>query len=582
MDDNNRFLNNYKKKTAEQSVEPVKEAPAAETAGPPSRRYEEKSGFRPLRTPGGGAPTGRKKLNVLVPIIIAAVVVIGAVIGLIVYLNRGVEVMDFKGWTISDVQLWASDNKVKLQTEEQYNDQVDENKIISQEPADGATVAKGGFVKVVISKGHDLTVSLPLPDIMNMTKEEIDAWSAQNFMTKVRITTEFSDDVEEGRVISFEINDNTVVDNVKRNTPIYIIVSKGKEDDTSVLITIPNFREKTISDSYIFANENGLLLKVEEQYDDYAPKGTIISQSVKADDKVKKGTEISLVVSKGKKITVADFSPYTKQKAQALATELGIPVSILEKYSTAATGKFISQSIPAGTVYEDGDVLELYYSLGNKVVIGNYVGQMRDAMETWAKELNDQGCAITIKATYTQSNAAKGAIIYQDKANTSIGVKTTINITVSSGKAVFVPDFVAPAGSGYDAAITREKALAMCEALNIVPVFVKASKSGRLPGEIWSQSVAAGKEVSEGTKITLKYNPSSTTISVPNFVGMTEAQIRAGNYFKQLAITFVYAETYVDGYPEKVYQQSVRANTTVVAGTAVTLTISPAAPPPPP
>jgi serine/threonine-protein kinase len=582
MDDNNRFLNNYKKKTAEQSVEPVKEAPAVETGAPPSLRYEEKSAFRPLRTAGGGEPPARKKTSVLVPVIIVSVVAIVGVIALILYLNRGIEVMDFKGWTIGDVQLWAGDKKVKLQTEEQYNDEVEANKIISQDPPAGETVARDGFVKVVVSKGHDLTVSLALPDIMNMTKEEIDAWAAQNFMTKVRITTEFSDKVAEGRVISFEINDDTVVDNVKRNTPIYIIVSKGKQDDTAVLITVPNFREKTVSESYVFANENGIVLKVEEQYDDYAPKGSIISQSVKADEKVSKGSEIALIVSKGKKIVVADFSHYSKQKATAVAGELGIPVSILEKYSTLATGKFISQSIEADTVYEDGDVLELYYSLGNKVVVASFVGQTRDAMETWAKDLNDQGCTITIKASYTQSNAAKGTIIYQDKANTSIGVKTTIRITVSAGKAVFVPDFVAPAGSGYDVAITRDEALAMCEALNIVPVFVKQTKAGRLPGEIWYQSVAAGKEVSEGSTITLKYNPSSVTVSVPDFKGKTEAQIRAGSYFKQFNITFVYADQYVEGYPDKVYLQSLRAGSRVAAGSTITLTVSPTAPPPEP
>jgi beta-lactam-binding protein with PASTA domain len=46
---------------------------------------------------------------------------------------------------------------------------------------------------------------------MSMTRQEIDAWAAENFMTKVRITTEYSDTVEAGRVIRFEINDDRVV-----------------------------------------------------------------------------------------------------------------------------------------------------------------------------------------------------------------------------------------------------------------------------------------------------------------------------------------------------------------------------------
>lgn len=580
MDDNNRFLSSYKKKTAEQPEEQGKETPPAVKEGPPSLRYEEKSAFRPPRASAGGAPPPRKRPNLLIPVIVAAVVVMGGIIALIAVLNQGVKVGKLEGMTVNDAQLWASDNGVRLQITDEYNDAVDEKKVISQDPAEGTHISKGGFVKLVVSKGHDLTVTLPLPDIKNMTQEEIEAWAAQNFMTKVRITSEYNSEVPKGSVISFEINDNTVVDNVKRNTPIYVIVSKGKQNDADVLITLPNFKEKSISESYAFANENGLTLKMEEQYDDYAAKGSIIAQSVKADEKVSKGAEITLTVSKGKKIVVVDFSGFSKQKAQAKGTELGIPVSIVEQYSTLAMGEFISQSIPANSVYEEGDVLELYYSLGNKVVIGSFVGQPRDAMETWAKDLNNQGCSIVIKATYTQSNSPKGNIIYQSKANTSIGVKTTISITVSAGKAVFMPDFVAPEGSGYDVAITREKALAMCEALNIVPVFVKSAKAGRLPGEIWYQSVAAGKEVNEGTTITLKYNPSDATVTVPDFKGMTEAEIRAGPYFMQFTITFAQGETYVDGYPEMVYQQSVRAESKVVTGAAITLTISPAAPAP--
>ena len=55
----------------------------------------------------------------------------------------------------------------------------------------------------MVSLGHDLSVTLPLPDLMSMTKEEIEAW-AENFMAKVRITAEHSLDVPVGRVIRYE------------------------------------------------------------------------------------------------------------------------------------------------------------------------------------------------------------------------------------------------------------------------------------------------------------------------------------------------------------------------------------------
>ena len=585
MDENNSFLKNYKKKAAEEPApspaqEPARETPK-ETQGPPSLRYEEKSGFvPPARGRAEQPPPGRRKPRLLLPITVGAVVVAGIILALVLLLNQGIEVIDFTNWTLNDAQLWAQENGVRLQVEEQFNDQYDKSRIFAQNPAKGEKAQKGSFVKLTVSKGHDPEFALELPDLMSMTKAEIDQWAEANFMEKVRVTAEFSDTVEAGRVISFTVNDSTVVDEVKRNSPIYVIVSKGR-DESVLLVTVPNFREKTLADSMTFATENGILLKIVDQYDDYAPKGSIMAQSIKADEKIKKGEEITLTVSKGKKITMPDFSSFTKAKATAVTGELGIAVTFIDKYSSAATGKFISQSITAGTVYNDGDVLELYYSLGNKIIVASYVGQTQDAIEAWAKELNDQGADIHIAVTYTQSNQPKGRIIKQDKANKSIGISTTIKITVSKGKAVFMPDFVAPAGSGYDEAMTREKALALCEQYNIIPVFVAAKKSDRLPGEIWYQDIAAGKEVTEETTVTLKYNPANVTYAVPNFKGMTKSQILTAGYMKKFTITFVTADEPVSGYYGKVYQQSVAVNTTVAAGYAITVTISPNPPPDP-
>ena len=111
---------------------------------------------------------------------------------------------------------------------------------------------------------------------------------------------------------------------------------------------------------------------------------------------IAKGSEIVLVVSKGKKITVPDFSDYTKEQASAAASGLGLPVTITEKYSSSSTGRLISQSIEAGSIYENGELLELIYSLGNKIVLASYEGQTRDALESWAQSLNDQGARLIV------------------------------------------------------------------------------------------------------------------------------------------------------------------------------------------
>ena len=602
MDDSN-FLSSYKKKLAEeqklQGSDPAASAP--ETAPEPlsegsaqpspdagkgpeapqapsqpvSLRYEDKSAFvQPSPVSGPGYAPSRAKSKA-VPIAVTAVVIVALVLLLVWYFNRGVKVVDLVGWTLSDAQIWAGDNKIKLQIEEAYNDTYKADQIVSQDLAAGSSVKRGGFLKITVSLGHDLTVPLPIPDFMNMTMSEIEAWAQKNFMTKVYITTEYNDQIAANRVISFEINDNTVVDKVKRNTPIYIVVSKGPPKIIAVEVTIPDFTTLSLGQIQQFADENDLNLVIVEEYSDYAPSGTILSQSPAAESKAEAGDEVTLTVSKGKKILVPDFSAYSQQRAATIATELGLSITQISKYSGKSAGSFLSQSLAANSIYKPGDVLELVYSLGNQIVLPSFVGQTRDAIDAWALELNNQGAALVIKITSTQNSAAKNTIIYQNPAGKTIGISETIRITISLGKTVFVPDLVAPAGSGYDLAITRDEAMEICAQLNIIPVFVSESKTGRLPGEIWYQSAAPGEEIYENSTLTLKYNPANVTLDVPDFTGMTPEQILAAGYQKKLDILFIQADIPVEGYAGKVVGQSLTAGVTVAYGSKITLTVSP-------
>jgi len=576
MDKKNTFLNSYKKKVGEE-----KTVSTGDVAAP-----EKQSGLSSIETTGFNQPIKKdseSSVNIKKPvtnkkmttIIVGSIILVLIIVGLVLILNRGIEMIDLTDWTENDAQLWARNNGVLLQTEQEYNDEYEAGRVVSQSVPAGTRIKKGEFVKLIISAGHDLSVTLPIPDFMSMTRQEIDAWAAENFMTKVRITTEYSSTVEAGKVIRFEINDDTVVNEVRRDSPIYIIISKGPEEAEGTPVQIPDFKVMSISEAYVFADENGLLLIVEEEYDDFAPPGTVLSQSVKPEEEVAAGTEITLIVSKGKMITVPDFSGVTKEIAPSVAGELGITLVINEKYSGQPAGAFISQSIKPGTVYESGQVVELNYSIDNRITVPSFVGKTRDAIEIWAKELNNNGAGITIKSTNTRSNLPPGTILTQSKANSLIGINTTINITVSSGKVVYVPDFVAPAGSGYDAAITREKAIAICEELNIVPIFVEESKSGRLPGEIWSQNISAGKEINEGSTITLKYNPANVQVTVPDFTNLTKADILAKNHHKTFDIKYVEGMEFKEGMEGKVYQQSLPAGTKAASGSVITLTLGP-------
>ena len=557
MDDGNSFLSNYNKGRDSGSADAPQES-AGKKAG---YKYEEKSGFIKPGKKSGTRPPSRKPPKLTGLMIAGAGVIVAAVIIMIVLLSGGVKVIDLTGWSITDARLWADENGVMLKEEETYNDQYDEGVVITQDPAPGSRVDKGDFVNITVSLGHDLSVTLPLPDLMSMTVDQVEAWAEENYMTKVRITSEYSDTVPKGDVIRYEINDSTVVDEVRRDTPVYVIVSKGSEDESSIQVEVPDFRTMTLGASYAFANEKGIVLDVEETYDDYVPKGSIISQSEKAESKISKGSEIKLVVSKGKKINIPDFSQYSKEMAATIASQQGITVIQTDWYSKASTGAFLSQGIKAGTVYEDGDVLELKYSKGK---INVPVFETQADIEEWVDGVNQQGGRITVNVQKVMSNSPQGIVTYQDKVNVLIAPGDAITITVSSGMLLHAPDFVG-LGKSYSDAVTRETAIEMCEALHIIPDFVEEYNSHYLPGEVWYQSVLAGTEISEGDVVTLKYNPNNQWTDVPDFIGDSEDDVKDSGANKKLKIVIEGSGT--------VKSQSITENTRVAYGTKVVLTL---------
>ncbi len=476
-----------------------------------------------------------------------------------------------EGWKENDVNLWATENSVMLRYTESYSDDVTNGLVISHSPGEGEIVEKGTFLEVEVSKGADPSVMVEIPDFMSMTQSEIEAWETTNHMSKVRITAQNSKTVEIGKVISFTVNDTSVVGaQVRRDSPIYIIISNGTGENGNV--TVPDFTLMTLEQAKLFAEDNEIELEIEEVFNATIPKEQIISQDIELEEIIKIGDTIKLKVSLGPEIIMPDFSAYESDMALTIASQNGIMVMVEEKYSSAAEGKLISQSLKAGSLYDTKDILVLKYSLGNTVLIPSYIGQGVEAFEAWATEYNGMGTSITIKKTYTTSNDLPGTIITQDKTDVMSGISTTVNVVVSEGKVVYVPDFVADAGVGYDQVITREKAIALCEEAGLVAIFQSEADLSRLEGEVFSQSIGAGKEVQQGTTITLKYRPVTSSVSVPNLVGLTVQQILDAGYHRTYYLEYDLSLG-SHGVNSVVQGQSVTPGTTVAPGAMVCLTL---------
>ncbi len=549
----------------------AKTAPQQNTA--PQMNFEQKSGFapppqKPQQNGGGGSRSRRKKFPW--GYVIGGVVALVVIIVLVLVFSGGNALPAMVGWSEGDAELWARENEVLLQVETVHSDDIPAGQIISQTPAEGEEISSGEFVKLVISAGPDLSIMVPVPDIMNMTMQEVEAWAEENRMETVRITTEESETIPTGEAIRFYVNDNTVLGNeIRRDTPFYVIFSRGQGEGEDV--KLPNFLAMSLDEAKAFATENKIVLSVIEEFSETVAEGNIIRQDIKAEETIHEGDAVKIYVSLGKEIIVPNFFEMSKEEATLVATQLGITTLVTERYvQPFEKDDLVSQSIQAGTLYETGDIVELVYSLGYKVVVQSFVGKTEPDVREWITPYNEKGASLKVNTTYTSSTQPAGTILSQDKIDYTMIITDTLNLVVSKGKIVYVPNFYG---------MTREEAIALCDQLNIVPVFVEAASTAVGTGVVYGQALAQGTEIAEETTITLTYNPGQPTIKVHNFLNMTKAEITALGYDKGFVISYVETNTLPSPAPvpapasNTVISQTVPATTSVPFNTEIILTI---------
>ena len=498
--------------------------------------YEEKSTFKKYENV---EPEIQVQKKVPTYFFITAGAIILALLAIILFMSLGgsKKVPDMQGWKESDVTLWATENKVMLRYSDEYSEKLAVDCVVSQSPEAGEEVGKGEFLELTLSLGPDPSVLVKIPNFETMNRSEVEKWASENYMSKVRIVAQNSQTIASGKLITSKIGDGTQVGKeIRRDTAVYLTFSSGTGEDG--LIVVPDFSVMMKEQAESFAKDNEIELKIEEVFDKTIEKGVVMSQSIAAEEKIKKGDTIELKVSKGPEIKVPNFAKYDQEMAATIAGKEGISITMKEKYSGVAKGKLVSQSLKAGSLYDVDDILTLTYSLGNEIILGSYVGGSLDELKSMLKEYNDKGASLKTSVTYTASDKPAGTILTQTPSNTGVSVSKTIQLVVSEGAVVYTPDLVANEGLGYAEVMTREKVIAVCDSLGIVPVFNEEKKAGRLEGEVWSQSIQPGSEIQQGSVIHLKYVPVTSTITVPNLIGMTRAEIEARGIHKQLAIEY--------------------------------------------
>lgn len=262
-------------------------------------------------------------------------------------------------------------------------------------------------------------------------------------------------------------------------------------------VKVPNFEGKELSEVREWTAENGVKLQVDQKYDFDKEANVIIHQTVK-NKKIKKGKELGVDASLGadpeELISLPNFKSMKLKEAKSWVTEQKAEnIAIIEEYSDKVPAEnYIKFEITNKDVkaenYKRKDKAKVYFSKGKEVFekdisVPDFSGKTKEEATEWAKK-NE----ITLKVDETDSDKVEnGKIISQSLGkDTKIAKKESMSITISTGKALVVPDF-----SQFTAEEAESKA-------NGLQVQVKQVFSDEIPyGRFISQSVEVGKKYTE-------------------------------------------------------------------------------------
>lgn len=196
--------------------------------------------------------------------------------------------------SIDELRSHVEGLKLKLEIKEEYNSEVEEGKLIKQEPQAGVTyenrkktVKEGSTIIIFVSKGEKI---VNVPDLLVGKQKDEVVSKIEEAELKVEIKEENSDKMESGKVIKVEPAEK---EEVPAGSTVKVYVSIGLEQKE-----VPNLIGKTVEEAKAAITNAGLKLKrIDTKADSSKPNNTIIAQDIVAGSVVDKDTEITITLN---------------------------------------------------------------------------------------------------------------------------------------------------------------------------------------------------------------------------------------------------------------------------------------------
>lgn len=196
--------------------------------------------------------------------------------------GKSINVPNLLKMSVEEVTNWVTQNKLKIEFDEIYDEEIETGKIIKANFNENDHIEEGTLITITISKGQ-------IKMLQFNSLYEFKEW-ANKYNINYSESYEYSNTISKGNVISYSYDVNDIVD---PDGLIYVKVSLGKA------ISIPSFIGKTKTEASSICNNLGIRCTFSTgTYTNYNTN-IVYSQSKNQGTKVASGTSITLTISKG-------------------------------------------------------------------------------------------------------------------------------------------------------------------------------------------------------------------------------------------------------------------------------------------
>jgi len=238
--------------------------------------------------------------------------------------------------------------------EEVYSETVAKGVVIATDPRPGERILPDGEVTLTVSLGKE---RYDVPDLANKTVDQAEAALAEVRFVPGRPVEEWSETVEEGRVIrSVPAFGTPEAQSLPVGTAVTLVVSKGRKP-----VKVRSFVGKDADKAREVLERKGLDVEIaDERYSDEVAAGDVISQSPDSGT-LFKGETVQLVVSKGPELVAVPSVRYLATDAAVERLEdLGFKVE-KQRATIYLTGSVAWDTDPkSGTKLAKGSTVVLY------------------------------------------------------------------------------------------------------------------------------------------------------------------------------------------------------------------------------